>query len=71
MAHPSVKANQGNSTMNSTKAHAITDRELATVIAALRLWQRMGAKTAGMDELDIATNGGEYGKHPARTTGEY
>jgi hypothetical protein len=34
-------------------------RQLATVLAALRYWQRCG-EFAGQDILDIATNSGEF-----------
>ena len=47
-------------TIIETKSHTISDPELATVIAALRLWQRLGATTHPSAETDIATNGGEY-----------
>ena len=36
----------------------ITDRELATILAALRLWQASGVFTKG-PFMDIATNGDE------------
>ena len=35
----------------------LTEQELATVLAALRLWQRY-PNTSGL--MDIATNGGEF-----------
>lgn len=37
----------------------LSDRELSTVLAALRYWQREGRMSAG-HEFDIAENGGEF-----------
>lgn len=44
--------------MAKLTAHTLDDRELATVLAALRLWQREGWRSGG-GEHDIATVGGE------------
>ena len=35
----------------------LTDRELATILAALRYWQREGL-TSGGSEIDVATDNG-------------
>lgn len=43
----------------STTVFEFDDRELSTVLAALRYWQREGWRSEG-HEHDIATDGGRY-----------
>jgi hypothetical protein len=45
----------------ATTAHTLTDLERATVIAALRLWQRLTARTMPhLEETVMATNGDRH-----------
>lgn len=38
----------------------LTDRQIATAIAALRYWQREGLNSSGHEVETIATNAGEF-----------
>src|SRR5882762_5623527 len=42
-----------------TMAHAFSDREIGTILAALRYWQREGLMSEG-EEQDVATDGGRF-----------
>ena len=48
----------GKSLQSQDKAVSIVGPERDTVLAALRLWQRLGG--SGSEEWDIATNGGSH-----------
>lgn len=45
----------GSACLGSNGTHSLSDLERDTVLAALRLWQRLGGKDT--EEWDIATNG--------------
>lgn len=45
-------------TTNAGTRYYLDDREHATVLAALRYWQREGWRSCGHEIEDIATNGG-------------